>query len=202
MTTSKLPGRSRKDKCVVLWEEIQGFYNRTKAVDKLQNLTVSMLSKGGVPKLRCNAAQCRALVPFAMESCARHLSNTDAAEEAMIVAANHLKRCYDALRSSADDSWKGILLDSSSRFAMQVVALGNASEDDKLWRVKPKMHLFLELCSSGSRPHLLWTYRDEDFGGTIAKMSRRRGGLLRPRATSVSTLTRFRIKSDVPRIRR
>ena len=65
------------------------------------------------------------------------------------------------------------------------------------FRVKPKMHLFLELCISGSKPSLSWTYRDEDFGGTAAQLSRRRGGLLSAKATSHNFLLRFRLKQPL-----
>ena len=41
----------------------------------------------------------------------------------------------------------------------------------KLWVFKPKFHLF-----QGGNLGLLWTYRDEDFGGSIAHTARRRGG--------------------------
>ena len=40
------------------------------------------------------------------------------------------------------------------------------------WRPMPKMHIFLELCSSGTEPQKFWNYRDEDFGGSVAKQSK------------------------------
>ncbi len=55
----------------------------------------------------------------------------------------------------------------------------------KLWKIKPKLHLFLELCSvETTKPSLCWNYRDEDFGGSVARLARRRGGLLSARAFS------------------
>ena len=57
-----------------------------------------------------------------------------------------------------------VLLTSSPRFAAQMVALETV--DPSGWCVKPKLHLFLELCSSRARPTLFWNYRDEDFGGS------------------------------------
>ena len=62
------------------------------------------------------------------------------------------------------------------------------------WRIKPKLHLFLHLCSDGGRPSLFWTYRDEDYGGTVARYSRRRGGLLSARGMSEGMLDRFRME--------
>ena len=79
------------------------------------------------------------------------------------------------------------------------VALEAANK--KLWRVKPKMHLFQELCEmQSSSPADSWTYRDEDFGGTLAKVSRRRGGLNSPLGTARSVLQRFAAKHAVPAI--
>ena len=53
-----------------------------------------------------------------------------------------------------------------SKFAQQLVAL--ESVDPACWGLKPKLHLWLELCASGTSPSLFWTYRDEDFEGTCA----------------------------------
>ena len=50
----------------------------------------------------------------------------------------------------------------------------------------------------GTRPSLYWTYRDEDFGGTLARMARRRGGRSTARSTGESVLSRFAGKADVP----
>ena len=60
-------------------------------------------------------------------------------------------------------------------------------------------HLFLELCSSGEQPARFWTYRDEDFGGSVAQLSRRRGGLLIVQQFSSGMLARFRMQ-PVPRL--
>jgi hypothetical protein len=75
-------------------------------------------------------------------------TENDPIDEAVAAAANYLKRCYDALSMDAA-GWRQTLMECSWRFASQVVALETAVGDPKLWRVKPKMHLFLELCSSG-----------------------------------------------------
>ena len=59
-----------------------------------------------------------------------------------------------------------VLRGSSVKFAQQSVAL--ESVDPGCWSLKPKLHLWLELCASGASPSLFWTYRDEDFRGTCA----------------------------------
>eukprot|EP00972_Heterocapsa_arctica_P027806 4090176-Heterocapsa_arctica.AAC.1 len=49
---------------------------------------------------------------------------------------------------------------SSIQFALQYVSLEAGSLDPKSWRVKPKLHVFLEVCSEGGRPAMYWNYRD------------------------------------------
>ena len=58
--------------------------------------------------------------------------------------------------------------------------------------MKPKMHLFLGRGKAG---------RDEDWGGSVAKMARRRGGLLSTAAFSSNVLHRFRMQQPVIRMR-
>lgn len=198
-----LPGNTQKERCKNLWMRVQEFYDANQVGDRLQNLTIGMLrGKSGAPKLRSSAAACRALVPFlrSLLSQAGLLDATNNVHTAMRAAAVELNECYQAL-SSNSIFWEDILRVSSRKFAAQYVALERAHLGENVWRVKPKMHLFLELCSDGSRPAMFWTYRDEDFGGSCAAWARRRGGLLRASATSENLLSRFKMKSSVPRLR-
>ena len=68
--------------------------------------------------------------------------------------------------------------------------------DTLSWRIKPKMHVFQELveyqCQSGASPSDFWTYKDEDWGGCVAKMGARRGGNSNPCTIAKKVLTRFR----------
>ena len=167
-----LHGNTDKERCRTLWLQVQEFYNQNDVTDRLQNLTLTMVcQQGGTPKLRCSAAQCRALVPFVRTYLCRAdvLDGADLVHMAMRAAAVELHQCYQAL-SCNSILWEDILRASSEKFAAQYVAL----ENEVTWRVKPKMHLFLELCSDGSRPALFWTYRDEDFGGSCAAWAARR----------------------------
>ena len=115
-------------------------------------------------------------------------------DEAMRVAAAELAKCYSCL--SSDNFDHQVMLDSSVRFARQFVALEQA-HGGKFFKVKPKLHLFLELASGINKPSTCWTYRDEDFGCSCARMSRRRGGLLNATSTSASLIARFRIKQPM-----
>lgn len=200
---AKMSGANRKERCMRLWSLVQQYYSQKDIGDRLQNLVPSMLSKPGQPpKLRSSAAQCRALVPCAAELARAYCQDDVPVEQSMKSAAEELSQCYAALSSSVADRADALAV-HSRRFAAQYIALETAMQqrgDHVSWRVKPKMHMFLELCSDGSQPSLFWTYRDEDFGGACAHLARRRGGLMRPGSTSDSLLRRFRILQPPPRI--
>ena len=73
-------------------------------------------------------------------------------------------------------------------------------EPHRVWRVKPKLHQFLHITDDGGRPAKCWNYRDEDFGGSVARQSRMKG-----RWRDISCFCRhgldlFKMKNRVPRI--
>ena len=151
--------------------------------------------KGKPPKLRGYAAQVRQLVPFARLLAEELLDPTNPVENAVIVGMYQLQQCYQCL--SADGVWSPFILhEHSTKFALQYVALetAHAGSRERLWRIKPKLHLFLELCREGSKPSMFWCYRDEDFGGSIARLARRRGGLCSAQGMSSNMLNRFRMQ--------
>ena len=69
------------------------------------------------------------------------------------------------------------LAHAGKQFLLLYVSLSESDESKVFWRFKPKHHLFQELTEyDNCNPSQNWTYRDEDFGGTVAAISRRRGG--------------------------
>ena len=163
------------------------------------NLTLKMIRKSASvpPKLRGRAAEVRGLVPFAAQVAQELLSDADPVESTAKQCASHLLACYNCL--AAASYCPDQLADHSRRLCLLWVALEAATpEDHTIWRVKPKLHLFQELCESGSRPSTCWTYRDEDFGGCLAKLSRRRGGKKSPFSTAQSVLYRFIAQHPAP----
>ena len=64
----------------------------------------------------------------------------------------------------------------------------------------PKMHLFLELCSSRTEPQKFWNYRDEDFGGSVAKQSKMKGSWRKLGSFATHGLDMFEMKNHAPRI--
>ena len=109
--------------------------------------------------------------------------------------------CYKALSAQVIFS-NEFLIDHSIKFASQYVALCKAMTDtSKMWHVKPKLHMCLELCAEKGKPSLCWTYKDEDYGGAVARLSRRRGGILSAQAFSHNLLQRFKLVQPVIRTR-
>jgi hypothetical protein len=195
-----MPGENMKVRCGALWQRLQAWYEAEGVQDRLQNLTMGMLCKRhSAPKLRASAAQARALTSWIHTLAQALLDNGNEQEVAMKSAAHHLYQCYQAL-SHNSFFFEEILRQSSRLFALQYVALERHSEGTKNWRVKPKLHLFLELAASGSQPSLFWTYRDEDFGGTCVRMARRRGGMANPGPSSAGLLNRWRLRHSVPKL--
>ena len=200
MFIERLPGGSKEARLQVLWERMLAFYDREGIQDKLQNLTLGMIQgKKAPPKLRCSAAQCRALIPFALEM-SQSVLGASPVEEAAKCGMVHLGRCYTCLSSDTIFA-KDMFEDSATKFAAQYIALEAASEG-LAWRVKPKLHLLLELFLEGGRPATCWTYRDEDFGGSVAGMARRRGGLLSCQAFSNNLIDRIRMQPPMIRMRK
>ena len=120
-----LPGRNIGQRTAALWTRIQDFYMQNNVQDKLTNLTVGMIkSDKKAPKLRSSAAQCRALIPFALASAEELLSPLAPHEDAIIRAARTLDHCYKAL--SHDSMFAQDVLEEQSKvFALQDVALRN-----------------------------------------------------------------------------
>ena len=195
MQQHKMPGNSVKERTAELWTRVQAFYTANAVTDRLQNLVPTMIRQQKKwPKLRSSAAQCRALIEFGYQLARAECDRRSPVEEALMTAMGHLRECYRAL-SQASIFAKDVMKDQSTKFALQFVAL--ELFDPINFRIKPKLHLFLHVCSEGSTPASVWTYRDEDAGGTIAKFCRRRGGLLSLRAFSLNLLDRVRMQPMV-----
>ena len=195
LVCTKLPGASLASRVNSLWLSMQEFYKRTNVTSRLDMLKVSMLKQPKkTPKLRAKAAEARGLVPFGLEV-ARLLDDTIVLENTAKAAMEHLSQCYNLLSPeifSAD-----MMGFHSQRFCLLYVALEQALPQQ--FHIKPKLHMFQELTQmSRSCPSLFWTYRDEEFGGTVAQLSRRRGGSNNPAATAISLLSKFKANNNVP----
>ena len=200
----KIEGPNELARCRVLGRKIWKVYEDNAVEDQLKEFLPktyhSEKKSTRPPRLKGNAASCRALAPFGDLVAREYLSDEDPKEMAMKQAARHLKNCYDSLSDSNHPFSHEALRQSSKAFALQYSALHIAYGSAVLWRPMPKMHMFLELCSMGTEPAKFWNYRDEDFGGSVAKQSRMKGMWKKLSAYSKHALDLFRMKNPAPRI--
>ena len=89
----------------------------------------------------------------------QYLSDDDPIELAIKTAAHHLLNCYFSLHHRHEGLSHSALYNSSKIFAIQFGALWEAYGKGPSWRPMPKMHMFLELCSSQTEPQKFWNYR-------------------------------------------
>ena len=198
-------GHTEREKVGTLFALIQEFYKKHPEVEsRLGALTKGMIAAPQKPpKLRARAAEVRGLVGFTSEIAERFLCGNDVVLQSVRALTKHLAGCYAQLSSQAP--YAAVFLATHSRKLAQLYA---ALQDHfrlegkpRLWRLKPKMHLFQEVCEGlHGNPSKNWCYRDEDFGGTLAILARSRGGWNTPRAVASNTLTRFRASVHVPRL--
>ena len=200
---SKLPGRNVRERVLAISAKMQRFYAANGTQDKLDVLLPSLFMQGAKGfKLRCSGAKARALVPFAAELAGELLSSEEPAENALRLAATHLRALHDTLSESCIFQ-TDLAREHGRKFALLYVSLHDFyhGRDDRQFRIKPKLHLFMHITQDGSRPARHWNYRDEDWGGSVARLCRRRGGLLSCTAMSRNVLTRFVLGVAVPRIK-
>ena len=197
---SVLPGANATQKCNELYSMITRYYRENQCSSKLDRLTPTMLKKekAKVPKLRAKAGEARDLVGFAKEAADSLLGKSDEHAAAKSCASSLLD-CYQLL--SADHFNRQQLSAAATKFALQYSGLNAYAKAHGLrrWALKPKFHIFLELCHTAeSSPAKFWTYRDESFGGFVSGMCSRRGGALTPIAVGQSFLDRFAAMHAVP----
>ena len=138
----------------------------------------------------------RSLVPFAHALCLDLEQSSDEVRNATWAAGLLVER-YESLREDNAQALASLPVNSRKLAALLVVL---ETLNPSRFHVTPKLHLFQHLAESGSLPSRCWTYRDEDFGGSVAAVARRRGGLLSPTATSAVFLEKWFIKTSVTQV--
>ena len=133
---------------VKLFTDIQEYYNRVQATDRLPKLLPTMLrdedkGKAKAPKLRAKAGEARALVPCALELARKYLDPVISQEEAMLHAAEDLNSMCTCLSSAAWD--QAVFKDAAQRYLLLAGQLEAFFEEDKIFRGKPKAHQLVEL---------------------------------------------------------
>ena len=197
-------GPNQKERAKAIFRAILAWYKRSGInSDRLKALPVTRFKpKGQRPALKASAGQVRALVPYFVEltsSWTQEMYNAEEWAEITLVqqGCRHLLDCYDCL-SLSNPKPLSVLREKSIAFSTVLVQL----EEMKWTRytITPKLHLFLELTAEGCRPSQSWCYREEDFGGFLAGVARRRGGHDSALATSRNTLMCFMAKQPLPEV--
>lgn len=199
----KMPGSNEHVKSLALGEHIVAYYDENGVEDRLKEFlpkTSKSDKSSRPPRLKGNAASTRALVPFGHLMADRFLDDQVPVEAAMKSAARHLANCYDSLRHTNLAFCHDALYNSSKHFALQYAALHKFFGSRVSWRPMPKMHVFLELCSQFTEPAKFWNYRDEDFGGTVAKQCKMKGSWKKLKAFAKHGLDMFKMKNLSPRL--
>ena len=202
MILRKLPG-TKAQKLQAVWEKINEFGDTLEASgelkDRLKKLTWERIREKSTdaPKLSgCNAATLRGFIKVSDLLAKHFLDDAVPTERAAKAAAAELLKCLECLR---DGEAPGKLQTAAQAFAVQYKALRDASADPD-WRIKPKMHLFMEMVSFTDQPQKTWTYRDEDFGGLVARQSRMKGSWKVTKSFTQHGLDLFAFKNPEPRI--
>ena len=178
----RFPGASKDKRLSSVFRSMQSFYRRCSVDNRLDTLTMGMLrktdkktNKVSAPKLRASAGETWSLIPWSLEIAEALLDKSNTFENTIFQATLQLNACYSLL---SRDLWNPQeLAIAGQRFLLLYVSLSDSDPEGMFWRFKPKHHLFQELCEFDECcPSQNWTYRDEDMGGTVAAISRRRGG--------------------------
>ena len=196
-----MTGTNKKLRIKDMWQRIQLGYAKHPTESKLDHLTEKMLSKDKPSaKLKAHAAETRALIPIINDLVHSVLDGADPMSiDATVIHASHeLGQCYACLSADYPHATREQDLATHCRkFCSLWVALEDNSDR---FRVKPNMHLFQELCEfeiPGS-PARTWTYRDEDFGGSMAQLGKRRGGCKKAGTIGTQILNKFCCRFRLP----
>ena len=189
-----LPGHNQNDRLASLNDELKTWYDRAKPSNPIHRLTKKMIRRDGEqPKLRSKAAESRGIQGFAKELALKFAEVYPSQCALKIVyAIDALLACSAAVSSVPFDVQE--LQRTGNAFLEACSWLHNFSEDDNLWRMKPKHHMFkhmiAEVAPKQGSPNLYWCWADESLGGKLSKAAARRGGKHNPELISQHLMTR------------
>ena len=174
-------GTIQQDRVRRLHENIKQWYKDRKERTKVQcEITVQRLrTQGGWPKLKAKAAATRHLADYALHLVQQH--GTMAVEDRrMLGVCQSLVRFYTILNEESR-FLSPVAKIEVAKVGQQLVGLYTALATEakerglKLWKLQPKLHLFLHLCEwqapHKGNPRFFWTYADEDLAGTMAEVA-------------------------------
>ena len=175
---------------MTLWNLLLAFYKKQgMQSDRLKSLPTTRY-RHRPPFLKAQAATVRKMVPWFVQL----LQYLDE-HRRVIIAMMALHECYKCLSKDSKHPPE-YLQQQASVFGTQVASLHNQYPEK--YSLLPKMHMFQELCSQGIRPSQTWLYREEDFGGSLAHLAHKEGGVDSALSSSKTCLMRFCISAPPP----
>ena len=185
---------SFEQQCKALHGRMKFWYSVHQTQSRLDQLKRSMIQAPGKPwpKLRGKAGETRALVPFCEQLCSEILNPEDPQERGLQICATAFQACYQQLSHTTYEPQA--LARKARTFALAYVSLASlaASSNQQLWKITPKLHLFMEMTQYADRnPSDVWTYREESCGGDISSLAERRGGSSNPHAVGMAFFQKF-----------
>eukprot|EP00434_Breviolum_minutum_P044047 symbB.v1.2.039298.t1/scaffold6469.1/size17866/1 len=172
-------GKNASEQLAHLLLLIKQYYIEHDIKDGINNLTAGMVraSPSVSPKLKVKGAEARSLVGFAKALCEKYCDESKALDCGVKWAVIYLNKCHD-LGLHRDTFNASNFQRAVQSFLLQYKSLEEAMGTDKLlWVLKPKFHMMFELAQTGDCPAMNWNYRDEEAGGTLARMARCFGAL-------------------------
>ena len=199
MHSTSCTATNKAQRVAALWLEIQKYYKECKPPTRINRLTEDMVKRSGKSrKFKGKLAETRHLVAFALEL-AMEMNKSYGTTHSKTVKAMmaNLYNFYILMGSDAYDPQQ------AGDFARQCCILYTSLREEAeaagkatLWKVKPKMHMFIEMAEGQSEeagnPSDFWTYMDEDFMGFIGQMAGSRGGKREVSTTPVNVLKRYK----------
>lgn len=161
----------------------------------------SFLQPGKSPKLKGKGSHIRGLVPVLTQLSDQYLQAKDFHIQTVKSCLIYLNKCYQELGDFSAVRFE----DSATRMAILYCSLEREQMDMdvyKRWKVKPKLHLFMELafhiCKERGNPSKFWTYKDETHGGHLREIAKSKGGKNSSSSSAYRMLTRFVSSNPVP----
>lgn len=193
-----LDGSNRKERTHSLLMKIKAFYKEHGTTCKINELIPDMfLRKGAAPKLRAKGGETRNLIPFAAVFSAEIAEANPTPHFQMVARVFSL--LMDCAKISAADRFDSGALATAARklcVLWSQLRMESEAQGSLVWTMKPKLHLFQELCEYKSKdfgtPEGFWTYMDESYCGFLAKCAKRRGGVNRAATVPQRLLERYR----------
>ena len=174
-------GATQQAKVKKLMEHIKKWYSRRKPSSKIKGALIveRLRTQGGWPKLKAKAAATRHLAAYALDLAQEF--GTGSREDGQVLAICQLLcNLYDLLTSESQ-FMSPVAKAEMPTLGRQLVGIYTSLAQDalkakvKMWKLIPKIHLFLHLCEwqavEQGNPRYYWTYPDEDLAGMIAKVA-------------------------------